>query len=445
MKRLGVPLAGAFASGMVPGLIAAALPLMAVGDAAKSSFVSSAMCGMVVASLVGGFLADRFGRIRSIRFAGLCALLGTPLMCLPESLFPMSVFGRFVQGLGLGLFSVLLPIYIAETQPDSSRGKATALYQFSNSLGGIVASLCCLAIAAWGLSPQIEGLSPFERLSPFVRGLSPSVVWRMDILLVLPILIAFFIGSFLLPLGTVPIDAPTDTGTVPTCTGTVPMRALALVVIVLALTSATGIGAVMHYSVTMMSDAGLSGAQANAADAVMRVAGLLAALLSAAFIDRRGRAFVLKIGTFGATIALFAIACIFALLGTVPVEASVGTVPACGAQAAGFAVAGLMCAFAGFFSFGPGVCVWVVAAEMLPAPVRAKGMSFALLGNQLVTMGIASVFLPAASRFGYAPLFFAFALAAAAYFALAVFLSWKKASRRRWAHSDIYAEANVSE
>ena len=45
-------------------------------------------------------------------------------------------------------------------------------------------------------------------------------------------------------------------------------------------------------------------------------------------------------------------------------------------------------------------------------------MSFALLGNQMVTAAIASVFLPVASRFGYAPLFFAFSLAAAAYFAL---------------------------
>jgi di/tricarboxylate transporter len=47
-------------------------------------------------------------------------------------------------------------------------------------------------------------------------------------------------------------------------------------------------------------------------------------------------------------------------------------------------------------------------------------MSFALLGNQIVTAAIASVFLPVASRFGYAPLFFAFAIAAAAYFALVI-------------------------
>ena len=67
----------------------------------------------------------------------------------------------------------------------------------------------------------------------------------------------------------------------------------------------------MHYSVTMMTEAGLTGSSANAADALMRVCGLVAALLSAAFIDRRGRVFVLKIGTAGAAVALFAAGALF--------------------------------------------------------------------------------------------------------------------------------------
>jgi len=171
---------------------------------------------------------------------------------------------------------------------------------------------------------------------------------------------------------------------------------------------------VMHYSVTMMTEAGLTGSSANAADAVMRVCGLVAALLSAAFIDRRGRAFVLKIGTAGAAVALFAAGALFFGLKWGLSPTSWGSVPV-----TGLGVAALLCLFVAFFSFGPGVCVWVVAAELLPAPVRAKGMSFALLGNQIVTAAIASVFLPVASRFGYAPLFFALALAAAMYFALA--------------------------
>ena len=112
--------------------------------------------------------------------------------------------------------------------------------------------------------------------------------------------------------------------------------------------------------------------------------------------------------------ALFAVGALFLGLKTGSVPTFAGYVPV-----AGLGVAALLCLFVAFFSFGPGVCVWVVAAELLPASVRARGMSFALLGNQIVTAAIASVFLPIASRFGYAPLFFAFALAAGCYFALA--------------------------
>ena len=403
MRRLAVPLVGAFASGMVPGLVAAALAFLPTGDAAKSTFVSAAMCGMIAASIAGGFLADRLGRVRAMRLAGWIALLATPFLCVSQLFFAFAFAGRFVQGFGLGLFSVLLPLYIAETQPDNRRGRATAFYQFSNSLGGIVGALCGFAVAG--------------------AGLSQSVAWRLDVLMVAPILVVFLVGSHVLKAAGGPDlvgsalradrgrlrEAPLPVG------ACVPhARKLVLAMVVLALTSATGIGSVVHYSVTMMTEAGLTGSSANAADAVMRVCGLVAALLSAVFIDRRGRAFVLKIGTAGAAVTLFAAGAMFFGLKTGSVPTFAGSIPI-----AGLGVAVLLCLFVAFFSFGPGVCVWVVAAELLPASVRAKGMSFALLGNQIVTAAIASVFLPVASRFGYAPLFFAFALAAAMYFALA--------------------------
>ena len=394
MRRLAVPLVGAFASGMVPGLVAAALAFLPTGDAAKSTFVSAAMCGMIAASIAGGFLADRLGRVRAMRLAGWIALLATPFLCVSQLFFAFAFAGRFVQGFGLGLFSVLLPLYIAETQPDNRRGRATAFYQFSNSLGGIVGALCGFAVAG--------------------AGLSQSVAWRLDVLMVAPILVVFLVGSHVLKVASGADVTCVTFETDGTCGGAMGhWRRLVLAMVVLALTSATGIGSVMHYSVTMMTEAGLTGSSANAADAVMRVCGLVAALLSAAFIDRRGRAFVLKIGTAGAAVTLFAAGAMFFGLKTGSVPAFAGSVPV-----AGLGVAALLCLFVAFFSFGPGVCVWVVAAELLPASVRAKGMSFALLGNQIVTAAIASVFLPVASRFGYAPLFFAFALAAAAYFTL---------------------------
>ena len=392
MMHLGVPLVGAFASGMAPGLVAAALTFLPAGEAAKSAFVSFAMYGMIAASVVGGFLADRMGRVRAIRLSGWITLLATPVLCVPRPLFALALAGRFAQGVGLGLFSVLLPLYIAETQPDGRRGRATAFFQFANALGGIVGALCGLVVANWGQSP--------------------SVAWRVDVLMVVPVLVAFLVGGY----GLQAAEGTCRAGRADATFGAFAphARKLALAIAVLALTSATGVGSLIHYSVMMMAEAGLTGASANAADAVMRVCGLVAALASAAFIDRRGRAFVLRIGTAGSAVALAAAGGLFLCLESRAVPASWGAVPV-----VGLGVAALLCVFMAFFSFGPGVCVWVVAAELLPAPVRANGMSFALLGNQAVSAAIASVFLPVASRFGYAPLFFAFALATVAYFVVA--------------------------
>ena len=186
MRRIAVPLVGAFASGMAPSLVAAALVFMPMGDEAKAAFVSSAMCGMIAASLAGGFFADSFGRIRAIRLAGLVALVSTPFICAHQGMFALALAGRFAQGVGLGLFSVLLPLYIAETQTADSRGRSMAFYQFFNSLGGIMGSFLCLAVASWGLTP--------------------SLAWRVDILLVFPVLAVFFVGSYLGKVGSDPMS-----------------------------------------------------------------------------------------------------------------------------------------------------------------------------------------------------------------------------------------------
>lgn len=374
---LAAPLVGAFASGLAPSLVAAALPVLKAGrtDASVSLFVAAAMAGMVLATLAGGFLADRFGRMRAMRFAGWCVLLSVPLV-----IGPIDVLGRLIQGFGLGLFSVLLPLYLAETQPEERRGRATAAYQFCNSLGGIVGAVCGSCVACLSLS------SAWTKI--------------LDLGLLSPVAAAFLILVHVLP------DSPKTQEDAIRPLSLKVSKALILAVAVLALTSATGVGAILHYSVLLLDAAGLRGSAANLADGGLRTVGLLAAGASMAAIGRKGRRFVLCVGTSGAAAFLAASAALFALL-----RAGVWTPT----RATGVLLAVLLALFLAFFTFGPGVCVWTFAAEILPRSVRAKGMSLALLGNQLVTMTLSAAFLPVASVWGFAPLFALFALAASAY------------------------------
>jgi MFS transporter, SP family, solute carrier family 2 (myo-inositol transporter), member 13 len=85
------------------------------------------------------------------------------------------------------------------------------------------------------------------------------------------------------------------------------------------------------------------------------------------------------------------------------------------------AMACLMLYVAGF-AVGPGVCVWLAMSELMPNRIRSTGMGIALLLNQGVATGIAAIFLPTVGAYGYAVMFLAWALATVVYFLTAAFL-----------------------
>lgn len=389
--KLLVPLLGAFASGLAPGLVAAALPhyrtFPGVDAATASLFVSVAMYGMVAAAGTGGWLADRFGRVRTIRFAAGCAAVAAILTgCCPDSR-AMVFAGRLLQGWGLGLFPVLMPLYLSETRPADRRGRASAGYQVCNSCGNICGGLFGFAVMTLSLAPR--------------------VTWRADVLALAPVSFVLLAFSFCIPEPGEGVARLPEGGN-----GGTPFGRLLIAVTALSLTSAMGAGVMGSYSVAIFGAIGLSGLWTNAADVGFRLSGLLAVIVSMAFVDRMGRRFVLRLGT--------ALACLFLLAMTVLLAGlRAGLFPP--GESVGWMFSGLLFAFIASFSFGPGACAWILAAELLPRKARAKGMGLALVANQLTTAALSTVFLPVSDRLGPSPMFGVFAVAALAYFLLATF------------------------
>jgi MFS family permease len=87
----------------------------------------------------------------------------------------------------------------------------------------------------------------------------------------------------------------------------------------------------------------------------------------------------------------------------------------------GWLVALGLYAFVAFYALGPGVCVWLALSELMPTRIRSKGMSIALVGNQMVSTTLAGTFLPFVSRHGYSSIFFIFAGFTVVYLVTAVF------------------------
>ena len=370
-----LPLLGAFASGLFPALVAAALVFCAAlpgTSVADLSMIASAVFfGKVVASACGGALADRLGRLAAIRLAGALSVAGSVTTVISARTIPLIALGIGIEGFALGLFSILLPLHLIETQPVERHGRASAEYQFGNTAGMLTGALVGMLVAGTGVEPDVGG--------------------RMDLLAFLPVGMIFF------GLSCVRTGGGRSAGR---RNAVFPWRenlgALLKAVSVLSLTSAMGAGVIACHAVLLLQRSGLEGVTSNGVYLLTGIVSLFAAGLSRCVLQRTSRTVVLRAGSIGTAVSL--------LLLSVAVGSASPSI-----------VAASLLLYTGFFVFGPGVAAWTIAGDILPREVRARGMSCALLANQLVTAGLTAVFLPFGARFGLAPLLLLFVASALAY------------------------------
>lgn len=156
-----------------------------------------------------------------------------------------------------------------------------------------------------------------------------------------------------------------------------------LTCLVMILTQCTGINTILNYSVGIFNQAGLQGEAANWGDFGIKFVNFFVTIFAVALVDKKGRKFLLKIGTALIAIGEVGVAIMLALIdgGMIAATTTSGTITS-------------ICfyIFAAGFAFGPGVCVWLALTELMPTRIRANGMAIALLVNQGVSASLASIF-----------------------------------------------------
>jgi hypothetical protein len=186
-----------------------------------------------------------------------------------------------------------------------------------------------------------------------------------------------------------------------------------LALAVLTLNKTMGMSSITSYSVVIFQKAGFGGALGNIGDFAIKATNLVMTLVAAALVDRKGRTWLLKVGTSGMTAGLAAIGCVYLAIERFGVEATPVT---------GIITLGAFFVMQAFYALGPGVCVWLVLSELMPTRIRANGMSIALFSNQLTAWGLASTFLPWVNAWGWYSMFFFFAVNGALYFVVSCFI-----------------------
>ena len=402
------------------GVIAAAEPYMkALGvysDSQISHVVGAVLLGGLVSSISAGWLCDFFGRKKMIVASSAMFLAAIPIVCLSLDSFPVLFAGRVLQGMSAGYMAVVMPMYLTETLPPEIRGRGTGVFQFCLGLGLVVAAGAGCLVATWYGASDKEGLDAAGKAAAW----SANFWWTM-----VPVAVLFF-GSFRLPESPAWMSAKlkgkggrlegggsaasSPRPSIFTSRYVVPFL---LAVLVLTFNKTTGISSFTSYLVSILQNAGFEGIFANWGQLAVKLTNMLVTIAAAALVDRKGRTWLLKVGTGGMTIGLAAIGAVFLSIERFGVQAS--------------NVTGLLALFSFFFmqvfyALGPGICVWLVLSELMPSRIRANGMAIALFMNQLVAWGLASWFRPWVAAWGWSSMFFFFAANGALYFVTTFFI-----------------------
>ncbi|KAF8417276.1 general substrate transporter [Tirmania nivea] len=119
----------------------------------KSLITSSTSLAALLSSPLSGVLSDRHGRKSAIYLADSLFILGAVWQAVAFSI-PHMVIGRFIIGLGVGVGSGVVPMYIAELAPAGYRGRLTTLYTGCITGGQLLA----YAVGWWSSEVFTEGV-----------------------------------------------------------------------------------------------------------------------------------------------------------------------------------------------------------------------------------------------------------------------------------------------
>ncbi len=175
--------------------------------------VSSALLGTIFGCIVSGMITDRLGRKKALIIAAVCLTISALGSMLPPQFLgdlenPMWVTSevgqafnfllvvRIIGGIGVGITSVVAPIYISELSLPENRGKMVSLYQFSITLGILLAFLVdWIVLNHAGSAAGVISNAP----SGFFNWLFVDELWRGMFGTEIPIALLFLTLLFVVP------------------------------------------------------------------------------------------------------------------------------------------------------------------------------------------------------------------------------------------------------
>ena len=341
--------------------------------------VSNLMVACVIGALLAGPIADWTGRKKVLILCAVLFTVSAILSALPRS-FTELVIARFIGGMGVGMASVVSPMYIAEISPAKIRGRLVALNQLAIVVGILLSYLSNWLLVDTGINN-----------------------WRYMLVAEILPAITFLVGLFFIPesprwltkeglekealdvLNVVAGAANADHELQEVKKSLAEKRtslkellhpSLRRVLIVGILFSLfahiTGIDTIIYYGPIIFLESGFKTDSALLASVMIGITNLIFTFVGMAMVDKAGRKFLLLVGLAGMGISMMLVG--FCMQSDI--------------ISAKWTLLWIMTYIASF-AMSIGVVIWVYLSEIYPTRVRGQALSVATmvlwLGNVILT------------------------------------------------------------
>jgi MFS family permease len=336
---------GGLLYGVDVGIIGGALPYLEATShltaGQLSVIVAAVLLGSVFSTLFAGALADWIGRKPLMILSGVTFVVSIPVIALSQGYEPL-FFGRLLQGVSGGFIGVVVPLYLAECLAASNRGRGTAIFQWLLTLGIVAAALVGMyysyRVQAVAASSDAATLLAFK-----------NQAWRRIFWVSLPPGVLFVLGSLLVTesprwlfrrgkkdrayeallrsrtpeQASVELNEMEETAqsakinisTGKKIQGSLLRRKYVipflLACVILFCNTATGINSIIGYNTGILLQSGLSDLQAHWGYVLFTIVNFLMTMVGMALVDRKGRRFLLILGTSGIIVSLVGVGTLF--------------------------------------------------------------------------------------------------------------------------------------
>lgn len=344
-----------------------------LSDVMTGWVASCALLGCIIGAMYSGKLSDQVGRKKVLMLSALLFTLSSVGTALAPNLWSFVIF-RIIGGMGIGIASMLSPMYISEMAPAAIRGRLISIFQLGIVTGILVIYFVNAYIA--GIHNETWNISMGWRWM-FGSGAIPAIIFIL-LLLTVPESPRWLVKQKRNPEALAILtringasaaqkeldsinDSLKDENPVSLSDIKEPKlkRALGIGILLAVFSQFTGINAIMYYAPEIFKSTGVGSDSAFMQTILVGVINVIFTFVAIRYVDLWGRKKLLLLGISGMAICLFTVGLAFYM------------------QQQGYMVLIAILGYIACFAMSLGPLTFVVIAEIFPTKVRATAMSVA--------------------------------------------------------------------